>query len=318
MIQVLLGALQFEFMRNALLVGVLVSVATGIIGAFVVVKRIVFISGGIAHSAYGGVGLGYFVKYTLLPTLFAGSAAAANPQPGYFPIVGAAIFSLIAAAIMGFVQRRTRQRADTLIGVLWALGFAIGIIFVDLTAGYKADLMSYLFGSILAVQRSEVFWILALDVMIVVVVTLFYKELLAISFDETFATVENVPVDAIYVVLLCLIALTVVMLIRVVGIILVIAMLTIPAAIAGQYARNLRRMMGWAVGLGVAFTVVGLFLSYAWNLTSGASIILVAAAAYLISLAAGQVRGRRWGGREGPVVGRLAAPTQPPPEGEEL
>jgi zinc transport system permease protein len=124
-------------------------------------------------------------------------------------------------------------------------------------------------------------------------VALFYKELLAVSFDETFATVENVPVDAIYIVLLCLIALTVVMLMRVVGLILVIAMLTIPAAIAGQYVRDLKRMMVWAIGLGMAFTVVGLFLSYAWNLTSGASIILVAGAGYLISLAAARLRGYR-------------------------
>ncbi len=315
MIAALWEALQFGFMRNALLVGVLVSVATGIIGTFVVVKRIVFISGGIAHAAYGGIGVGYYVKYALLPVLLAGSAAATNPRPGYYPIVGATLFSLIAAAIMGLVQRRTRQRADTIIGVLWAIGMAIGIILVDLTAGYKADLMSYLFGSILAVERSELIVIVVLDVIILVMVALFFKELLAISFDETFATVENVPVDAIYIVLLCLIALTVVMLMRVVGLILVIAMLTIPAAIAGQYVRDLKHMMGWAVALGMVFTVIGLFLSYAWNLTSGASIILVAGGAYLISLAAGRVRGYRWGGRDGRAGGRTA-PTQPPPQGE--
>jgi zinc transport system permease protein len=317
MIAALWEALQFGFMRNALLVGVLVSVATGIIGTFVVVKRIVFISGGIAHAAYGGIGVGYYVKYALLPLFLAGSAAATNPRPGYYPIVGATLFSLIAAAIMGLVQRRTRQRADTIIGVLWAIGMAIGIILVDLTAGYKADLMSYLFGSILAVERSELIVIVVLDVIILVMVALFFKELLAISFDETFATVENVPVDAIYIVLLCLIALTVVMLMRVVGLILVIAMLTIPAAIAGQYVRDLKHMMGWAVALGMVFTVIGLFLSYAWNLTSGASIILVAGGAYLISLAAGRVRGYRWGGRDGRAGGRTA-PTQPPPQGEEI
>jgi zinc transport system permease protein len=315
MIAALLEALQFGFMRNALLVGVLVSVATGIIGTFVVVKRIVFISGGIAHAAYGGIGMGYYVKYALLPLLLGSGAAAANARPGYYPIIGATLFSLVAAAIMGLVQRRTRQRADTIIGVLWAIGMAIGIVFVDLTAGYKADLMSYLFGSILAVERSELIVIVVLDALILVMVALFYKELLAISFDETFATVESVPVDAIYIVLLCLIALTVVMLMRVVGLILVIAMLTIPAAIAGQYVRDLKRMMGWAVGLGMAFTVIGLFLSYAWNLTSGASIILVAGTAYLISLAAGRAHGYWFGGRKGRVVERTA-PTQPRPEGE--
>jgi zinc transport system permease protein len=321
MIAALAGPLQYEFMRNALLVGVLVSVATGIIGTFVVVKRIVFISGGIAHSAYGGIGLGYFVKYMLVPLLFAGSAAATNPRPGYFPIVGAAIFGLIAAAIMGYVQRRTRQRADTLIGVLWAIGFAIGVVFVDLTEGYAADLTSYLFGSILAVQRSEVFWVLALDVVIIVVVALFYKELLAISFDETFATVENVPVDAIYILLLCLITLTVVMLIRVVGIILVIAMLTIPAAIAGQLVRNMKRMMVWAIVLGMVFAVAGLFISYALNFTSGASIVLVAGAAYLVSLGVARMRSALATAAPtqpfGPEGEEKVAPTQPPPLGEE-
>lgn len=292
MIAALLEALQFTFMRHALLAGVLVSIACGIIGAFVVTKRIVFISGGIAHAAYGGIGLGYFFKYTLLPALFAGSAVAGDLRPGYWPTLGAVLFSLGAAVVMGIVQRRTRQRADTLIGVLWAIGMATGIILVDLSAGYKADLMSYLFGSILAIEWGELLTIMALDVLILALVALFYKELLAISFDETFATVQNVPVDAIYIVLLCMVALAVVMLMRVVGLIMVIAMLTIPAAIAGQFVKNVKWMMAWAVALGVVFTGVGLWCSYAWNLTSGASIILVAGAAYMASLVVKVLRAR--------------------------
>ncbi len=285
MIQSLLEALQFSFMRNALAAGVLVSVACGVIGTFVVIKRIVFISGGIAHAAYGGIGLGYFARYSLLPLLLAGSAVTSDQRPGWWPLLGAVLFSLLAAVIMGLIQRRTRQRADTVIGVLWAIGMAVGVVFVDLSKGYKADLMSYLFGSILAVERGELLIILGLDVVIVILVTLFYKELLAISFDETFATVENVPVDAIYIVLLCLIALTVVMMMRVVGLIMVIAMLTIPAAIAGRFVKDMKQMMVGSIVLGMLFTVIGLWLSYAWNLTSGASIILVAGLAYLISLA---------------------------------
>ncbi len=285
MIEAVLDALQFSFMRHALAAGMLVSIACGVVGTFVVTKRIVFISGGIAHAAYGGIGLGYYVKYSLLPLWFAGSRAAQDQRPGSWPLLGAILFSLLAAIIMGLVQRRTRQRADTVIGVLWAIGMAIGIIFVDLSEGYKVDLMSYLFGSILAVERGELLVILGLDVVIVSLVTLFYKELLAISFDETFATVENVPVDGIYIVLLCLIALTVVMMMRVVGLIMVIAMLTMPAAIAGRFVKDLKQMMVGATGLGMLFTVVGLWLSYAWNLTSGASIILVSGGAYLFSLA---------------------------------
>jgi zinc transport system permease protein len=292
MIEPILEALRFSFMRNALLAGVLVSVACGVVGTFVVIKRIVFISGGIAHAAYGGIGLGYYVKYSLLPLLFAGSAATGDQRPGSWPLLGAILFSLLAAVVMGVIQRRTRQRADTIIGVLWAIGMALGIVFIDLSAGYKADLMSYLFGSILAVERGELLVILGLDAVIVALVMLFYKELLALSFDETFASVENVPVDAITIVLLCLIALTVVMMMRVVGLIMVIAMLTMPAAIAGQFVKDMKRMMISSIILGMLFTIVGLWLSYIWNLTSGASIILVSGAAYLASLAIGSIRRR--------------------------
>ena len=265
MIEAVIEALQFTFMRNALMAGVLVSIACGIIGTFVVINRIVFISGGIAHAAYGGIGLGYYLKFN--------------------PVLGAIIFSVVSALGMGAVQRKTRQRADTIIGVMWAIGMAMGIIFVDLSAGYKVDLMSYLFGSILAVPSSDLLIMLVLDVVIVALVALFYKELLAISFDETFATVENVPVDTIYMVLLCLIALTVVMMMRVVGLIMVIALLTMPAAISGQFVKDMRKMMVLASVLGVLFTTTGLWLSYFLNLTSGATIILVAGAAYLLSLA---------------------------------
>ena len=265
MIDALVEALRFTFMRNALMAGALVSVACGVIGTFVVIKRIVFVSGGIAHAAYGGVGLGYFLRLN--------------------PVLGAIIFSVAAALGMGAVQRKTRQRADTVIGVMWAIGMALGIIFVDLTEGYKADLMSYLFGSILAVPLSDLLIMLMLDLVIIALVALFYKELLAISFDETFATVEGVPVDAIYMTLLCMIALTVVMMMRVVGLIMVIALLTMPAAISGQFVKDMRKMMVLASILGVIFTATGLWLSYFLNLTSGATIILVAGAAYLLSLA---------------------------------
>jgi zinc transport system permease protein len=292
MIEAVLESLQFSFMRHALAAGVLVSVACGIVGTFVVIKRIVFISGGIAHAAYGGIGLGYYVKYSLLPVVLVERGVAQDQRPGAWPLLGAILFSLLAAVIMGLIQRRTRQRADTIIGVLWAIGMAVGIVFVDLSEGYKVDLMSYLFGSILAVQRAELFIILGLDIVIVALVVLFYKELLAISFDETFATVENVPVDAIYIVLLGTIALTVVMMMRVVGLIMVIAMLTMPAAIAGRLVKDMKRMMVGSILLGMLFTVVGLWLSYAWNLTSGASIILVSGMVYLVSLIVPRLRRR--------------------------
>jgi zinc transport system permease protein len=261
----MIEALQFDFMRNALVAGVLVSLACGIVGTFVVINRIVFVSGGIAHAAYGGIGLGYFFQFN--------------------PIIGAILFSIGAALAMGTVERRTHQRTDTIIGVIWAIGMAIGIILVDLASGYKADLMSYLFGSILAVPTRDLWIMFALDVIILVLVTLFYKELLAISFDEMFATVVNVPVNAIYLTLMCLIALTVVMMMRVVGLIMVIALLTMPAAISNQFVTDMKKMMVLASVLGMVFTTTGLWLSYSLNLTSGATIILVTGIGYLTSMA---------------------------------
>jgi zinc transport system permease protein len=262
----MIEALGYDFMRNALMAGLLVSVACGIMGTYVVVNRIVFISGGVAHAAYGGIGLGYYL--------------------GINPVLGAVVFSLAAALGMGAVQRRTRQRADTIIGVMWAVGMAIGIILVDLTPGYKADLMSYLFGSILAVPIGDLYMMAGLDLGIIVAVAVLYKELLALSFDETYAAISGVNVDALQMLLTCLIGLTAVMMMRVVGLIMVIALLTMPAAISGMYLRDMRQMMVASSVLGVLFTTAGLWLSYVLNLTSGATIILVAGMAYLLALAA--------------------------------
>jgi zinc transport system permease protein len=258
-IETMLNALQYEFMQRALIAGLLVSIACGVIGTYVVIKRVVFISGGIAHAAYGGIGLGYFL--------------------GISPTLGAVVFSLLAAFGMGAVQRKTRQRADTVIGAMWAIGMAVGIIFIDLTPGYKADLMSYLFGSILAVPRSDLVMMVVLNLVIVLMVAMFYKELLAISFDEDFATVENIPVGWMNMILLGMIALTVVMLMRVVGLSMVIALLTLPAAISAQFVRQMKSMMVLSSILGMVVTTLGVFLSYFFNLTSGATFILVAGVA---------------------------------------
>lgn len=264
MIQAIFGALQYDFMRNALLAGLLVSITCGIIGTYVVVKRIVFISGGIAHAAYGGIGMSYFF--------------------GWNPVLGAIIFSLASAFGMGFVQRKTKERADSIIGVMWAIGMAIGIIFLDLTPGYKADLMSYLFGSILAVPVTDLWVMLIMNLVILLLVLLFYKELLGITFDEQYALVLNVPVHWMYLLLMAMIGFSVVMLMRVVGLIMVIALLTIPASIGAMFLRDIKKIMLVASLLGMIFTTLGLFASYFLNLTSGATIILIAGLAYVISL----------------------------------
>jgi zinc transport system permease protein len=260
----MLEALQFDFMQNAIAAGILVSIACGIVGTLVVVNRIVFISGGIAHAAYGGIGIGYFFRFN--------------------PVIGAIFFTVISALGMGFLQRRVRERADTLIGVMWAIGMAIGVIFIDLTPGYKADLMSYLFGSILTVPREDLGIMLGIDILVITLVSIFYKELLAISFDETFTTIRNIPVETIYLGLMGMTALTIVAVMQVVGLIMVIALLTIPAAISGQFVKDMKGMMLLAILLGIIFIFIGLALSYSLNLTSGATIILVAGVGYLLSL----------------------------------
>ena len=252
---------QYQFMQNALLAGLLAAIACGIVGVYVVAKRIVFISGGIAHASFGGVGLGYFL--------------------GMSPVLGATFFALASALGMGLVSRRTSLPEDTTIGILWALGMALGVIFIGLAPGYAPDLFSYLFGNILTVPTSDLVFMLVLDIIIIATVWLFYKEFLVISFDEEYGLVAGVPTEILYLVMLSLIALTVVVLIRVVGIILVIALLTIPAALARQFTHSLSKMMLLAAGIGALFTFGGLWLSFVLDLASGATIILVSAAAFL-------------------------------------
>ncbi|MGI0483243.1 metal ABC transporter permease [Geminocystis sp. CENA526] len=261
----MLDLLNFEFMQNAIMAGVLVSIACGVIGTFVVVNRIVFISGGIAHAAYGGIGLGYFF--------------------GFNPFIGAILFAVLSGLGMGIVEKKTKERSDTIIGTMWAIGMGIGIILIDLTQGYKANLMSYLFGSILAVPRQDLWIMLILDIIIVLMVCLLYKELLAISFDPIFATTRNIPVNTIYLLLIGSIALTIVMVMQVVGLIMVIALLTIPPAVANQFVGEIKQMMILSSILGIIFILIGLWLSYSFNLTSGATIIVVSGLTYFLSLA---------------------------------
>ena len=269
----MLEALQYEFMRNALFAGLLASVACGIIGVYVVTKRIVFISGGIAHASFGGIGLGYFM--------------------GISPVLGATGFTLLSALGMGLVTRKTKLPEDTAIGILWAAGMALGIIFIGLTPGYTPDLFSYLFGNILTVPYSDLILMVILDAVIVLIVIALFKEFMALSFDEEFSQVVGVPVGALYLLLLCLIALTVVVLIRVVGIILVIALLTIPAALSRRLTHDLRKMMLLAILFSAVFTFGGLWLSFELNIASGATIILLGGIALLISLGFSKIRGRR-------------------------
>jgi len=260
----MIEALQFEFMQNALAAGLLASIICGIVGTLVVVNRIVFLAGGIAHAAYGGIGLAFYFKWPYLP--------------------GTIGFSLGAAMLMAGVSHTVKHRADTIIGVIWALGMAFGIILLDLTPGYNVDLMSYLFGSILTVPSSDLAIMAVVGACIFVLVFLYYPDLLAMSYDEEFARIRGVPVKALYFGLIGLLAVTVVLVIQVVGLILVIALLTIPPFIVEKYARSLVQMMVASSLLGCVFTLTGLYLSYQYDLTSGATIILVSGAGFIISL----------------------------------
>ncbi len=255
--------LQYEFMQNALAAAVLVSAACGIVGTYVVVRKIVFISGGVAHAAFGGIGLGYLL--------------------GFNPIVAAIPFSVASAVTMGIISKKTKMEEDTAIGVIWTIGMALGILFIHISPGYAPDLFSYLFGNILTVPRADLVMMVVLDAVIVVTAVAFYKEFLATSFDEEFSTVVGVPTTWMYLLLLCLVGLSVVVLIRVVGIILVIALLTMPAAIGRHYTYNIKRLMILSTLIGIVITVTGLFMSYVVDLPSGATIVLLLGGTLLFS-----------------------------------
>ena len=280
-------ALQYEFMRNALAAGLLASIICGIMGTLVVVNRIVFLSGGIAHAAYGGIGLSIFL--------------------GWPYMIGTIGFSLSAAIVMAAVSLKAKHRADTIIGVIWALGMAIGIILLDLTPGYNVDLMSYLFGSILTVPGSDLWVMLIVGILIAGFVLYFYKDLLAISYDEEFARIRGVPIRMLYFALIGLLAVTIVMVIQIVGLILVIALLTIPPFIVEKYSKSLLQMMVGSSLLGMVFTVSGLWLSYVFNLTSGACIILVSGVAFFLFLLVD-----RWIKRRSRHLGSMSATYQEP------
>ena len=250
------------FVQHALMAALLVSIACGVIGALVVVNRLVFMAGGIAHSAYGGVGLAF---YTGLPVL---------------PITGA--FTAGAALLLGLVTRRRRERTDTLIGVIWAGGMAFGIILLNLTPGYNTDLMSYLFGSILTVPTRDLWLMLGTDALILALVLYYFRDLLSFSFDPDFARSRGIPVDGLHLMLLVLVAETVVMMLQVVGLILVIALLTIPPYLAERHTRSLAGMM-LASGLwSLVSCVAGLAAAYLLDISSGASIVATACVIYLV------------------------------------
>jgi len=254
--------LGYPFMQRALIAAVLVGIVCSVVGTYVVLKRLAFIGAGISHSAFGGVALGYLV--------------------GLSPIGVAIPFSLATAMAIGWVSRKGKMPEDTAIGIFFASAMALGVLFIGLREGYNVDLFGYLFGSILAVSVSDIWLILGLGLGVIAVVLLLFKEFFFLSFDEEMAAVSGLPTRTLYFVLLALMALTVIVSIKIVGIILVEALLVIPAAAAYQLTRNFVRMMLISVLIGLVSGVLGLFLSYWWDLASGATIVLTAAVIFFV------------------------------------
>jgi zinc transport system permease protein len=259
-----------EFLRLALAAGLLASVASGVIGSYVVTRRITYIAGGVAHCILGGIGASAFIGVTY-------------GVKWLHPLLGATAAALLAAVIIGLVSLRARQREDTVISALWAVGMAAGILFIYAAPGYAVDPMTYLFGNILMVSKSDLWLIAGLDVLVVGISFAFYKRLLAVCFDEEFARLRGVNADAYYLLLLCLTALTVVSLVTVVGIVLAIALLALPAAVAGHFSKTLWHMMVLAVLFSAVISTLGLGISYGANLPAGAAIVVLAGIAYLLT-----------------------------------
>ena len=253
-----------HFLQQAVAACILASAGCGITGAFVVVKRIGSLAGGIAHTILAGMGIAYF---------YGGS-----------PMVGAAITALISAVLIGLIKLKWKQEEDILIAAFWSIGMAIGVLFIAKTPGYNVNLMSYLFGNVLLVTSADTMRMLVLDVAIVVTVALCYKQFLAMCFDEEFARLRGVNVELFYVFLLSMIALTVVLLIQIVGLILVMALLVLPAASAAQFVRSLPRIMLFAVLISIAATFSGLVVSYRPDLPAGATIVVISGFVYVLAV----------------------------------
>jgi len=244
---------QYQFFNNAVFAAIMASITCGIIGSYIVARRIVFISGGITHASFGGIGIAWYM--------------------GLNPILGAALFGVLSAFGIEWLSKKTDVRQDSVIGILWALGMALGIIFIYMTPGYAPNLMSFLFGNILTVSSLDLFLLLCLSILTILVFAMFFKPILYVAFDEEFAKTQRIPVQFISYLMIALVALAIVLNIRVVGIILVISFLTIPQTIANMFTKDFKRMIFGSIGFGLLGSFIGLLVSYKINAPSGATII---------------------------------------------
>ena len=266
----MLEILSYGFMQRALLAGVLVGLLCGVLGFFVVLKRLSFIGVGISHSAFGGIAIGVLL--------------------GIEPLLAAAGFVMLVAWAIGWLSRKGQLHADTAIGILFSSAMALGVALISLSSSYQVDLFGYLFGNILAVSRSDLWLLGGICAVVLGAIGLVFKELLFLAFDEEVARANGLPVSGLYLLLLTCLALAIVAAIRVVGLILVEALLVIPAAIGYQLARGYRGMLWVSIASATGAAIAGLFISYFFNVAAGATIVLVLAVAFFVALAVARTR----------------------------
>ncbi|MHA1112138.1 MAG: metal ABC transporter permease [Promethearchaeota archaeon] len=254
---------QYWFFQKALLISLLAAIPCAIIGTFIVVKRISMISGSISHATFGGLGISYFL--------------------GFNPLMGATIFGVLCGSLIGILQNRAKKRLDTILSFLWAFGMAIGLIFLYLTPGYASDLFTYLFGNLFLITDGDLLIVLILNVVIIVALVFTYQTLKVVLFNDEFAQVRNIPNFWVYQIFYILVSLTIIVILSVVGVILLIAFLTLPAAIALFYQKNMKKVMLWS-GIIVLFSnILGLFLAHWIELPPGPVIVVILAFLYLVS-----------------------------------
>ncbi len=259
-----------QFLQNAIIAGLLSSIACGMTGTFVVVKRISYVGGGIAHAVMGGIGAAFYWNIN--------------------PLYGALIFAVISGLLIGLVRLKLKENEDTIISALWSIGMAIGIILAYLTPGYNVDLITFLFGNILLVDSQSILILLVVDVVIISFTFIFFRQIIYTSFDKEYAFVRGIKVDIIYYLMLIMVALTVVILVQTVGLILVISLLTLPSAIARIFSNSVLKMIIVSVLLVSVFIISGIYFSFSFNIPAGATIILVAGMVYFLTLLASYFR----------------------------
>lgn len=266
-----------QFLRNAFVMGIFASISFGMIGTYVVTRRISYLAGAISHSAFGGIGIALYLNRVF-------------NLAWLDPIHGAILSALAAAILTGVVSIYSKEREDTVIGAIWAVGMATGLVFIDLTPGYF-EMSSFLFGDILLISSQDILMVMVLDGVIVLAVSLLYYRLLAVCFDDEYAILRGINAHGYYLFLLCLTALTIVLMVRIVGIVMVIALLTLPAAVAGKLTNRMLPMMVLSILLCMVFNSVGLAVSFLNGLSSGPTIILIAGVSYIAVILVQKLKG---------------------------